>query len=102
MEARDAVLVNASEHTEQELTQTISKALNNRRIRIAPDSFTKSSRAIIELSQVMGPDGRPIMGRDYSKPDHFYLKMSGEDCWLWHQQTGLYYKLELSQCTAAL
>ena len=98
IEKLDAIIINPSEITRAELGQTISNALNGRRVTIAPDSFTQSSIAIIERRQMMGPDGNPIMGRDFGKPDHFILKTSDQGCWLYHRQSEEYYALKTVKC----
>lgn len=102
MERSDATIVNPSEVTRAELNQTISKALNGRRVTIAPETFTQSSVAIIERRQMIGPDGNPIMGRDFGTPDHFILKTSGKNCWLYHRQSERYYALETVKCQPIL
>ena len=96
-EMENAVLVNASPGMRAQLTRTISGALNGRSVRIAPESFTKSSRLIIEPKTVFR-DGYPVQGRERGKPDHFYLKASAGQCYLFHQQTEKTYGLDGAQC----
>ena len=98
--AVDAKIPAMSDASMKELTETISGALNGRAVRLSPDTFKSSSRAIIERRTMMGPDGNPIMGRDLSRPDHFYLKSQDGACWLYHQQTDTYYPLKSVECEA--
>ena len=100
-DAPDALLSNSSGEVTAEITQTISAALNGAPVNIAPDALTKTSRLIIERREALGPDGIPIMGRRFEKPDHFVLKSSGSRCALWHEQSGDYHVLELAECTPA-
>ena len=96
--AVEALLINPSQVTQAELTKVISEALGGRRVTLSTDTFTRSSRTIIERQAMIGPDGNPIMGRDYGKPDHFILMMSGNKCWLYHQQAELFHALEITEC----
>lgn len=97
-DAVNAVLTNPSDITRQEITKTISNALNGRKVTIAADSFTSTSLGIIEKRQLIGPDGLPVMGRDYEKPDHFILKANSKACWLYHTQTDTHYPLKTVLC----
>ena len=100
-QAQDAILVNASSETRAEITQLISKALNGRSVTIAPNSFTKDSRLIIEQRPSFGPNGYRADGRDIPKPDHFYLRSAGGKCYVFHAQSEKAYPLSSAECRPA-
>ena len=100
--ASDAVLTNNSADVRAEIAAAISTALGGAPVSLSPDSLTLNSRVIIERREAMGPDGNPIMGRRFDKPDHFILKISGSKCALLHEQTGEYHGLELAECEPVL
>lgn len=96
-EMENAVLLNPSPETRAEITRVISKALGGRSVTIAPESFTTSSRLIIE-PKIMFRSGYPVQSRDAKKPDHFYLKTSNGTCRLYHQQTENLFDLDIVKC----
>ncbi len=98
--SQDALLVNPGEEVSEELARTISAALLGRKILLAPESFTRSSRVIIEQRQTMGPGGYPANGRDTGLPDHFFLKLRNGQCVLYHVQTDKYLPLKAAKCRA--
>ncbi len=96
--AKDAVLTQTSDESRAEITSAISDALGGRKVTIAPDTFTEQSSVSIVQRDMIGPDGNPVLGRRYDRPDHFYLKKSGASCILVHPSGREFTVLETVHC----
>lgn len=73
-----------------ELIGVISEALNGRVTTIADDALTNNSQLIIEPKH--------LTGRDFRRPEHFRLVLSGKRCVLVHQETESRFELTNTSC----
>ena len=86
-----AHIVNPTFESRAELLQFVRQALNGSEVTIADDALTSGNLLIIEPKH--------LAGRDFRRPVHFRLMLSGSDCVLVHQGTDV--RMELTQTTCA-
>lgn len=87
-EPKAAVLVKTQNNAQdqQTLADLIGEILNADNITLGEDAFIITNEVIIERQQ--NPSLQPALGRNYSRPEHFRLKMQGQKCFLEHIETG--------------
>jgi len=93
-----AVLTGSDPAAHAEIEATVSKALNNENVTLAPDVLTTTSRLTIERKQHRSIANNPMQGRIMDRPDHFTLSKSGQQCILMHEETGETYPLSSVDC----
>lgn len=96
-----ALLAQTDSQIITQLETVISKAMDGRKIALAPDSLMDKSYIAINPPSVGRRNGMIIDGRSMERPDHFDLMMAGRTCYLVHRQTGEKYKLKNMPCVAA-
>ena len=93
-----AVIVEPTEESRAELTQTVSSALHVPTVTLANDALTRESLLIIERKPARDAAGQRLSGRDYGRPEHFQLVKAKTSCVLIHEGTGKRYELTQSKC----
>lgn len=87
-----ALIVDPTTASRAELRRAVADALNIGEVTIADDALTRDSVLIIEPAR--------LMGRDFRRPEHFRLVLSGSTCALVHQESGRRYELAATTCRA--
>lgn len=98
---RPALLTNSDAKTRAALMRIISGALHVPAVTLADDAFTRDSLLIIERQAVRDASGHRVSGREFGKPEHFRLVLSGGRCVVVHVRTGRQYELKDAACTHA-
>ena len=96
-----AVLVNPSAKITRHLSQQVSEMLGGRKVTLAPDALTTTSSLILDqrpIRSIAAPN--PLIGRAYSKPDHFLLSLTYNRCVLTHKESGQSVYLKGVKCKA--
>ena len=87
-----AYITNATEESRAELLRVVREALNGSDVTIADNALTDGNLLIIEPKH--------LAGRDFRRPEHFRLMLSGSHCVLVHQETEARAKLTQTECRA--
>lgn len=87
-----ARVTNPTAESRAELQQAISEALGVRQVTITDNALVNDSRLIIEPKY--------LTGRDFGRPEHFLLVLSGSRCVLVHQETQARTPLTETTCAA--
>ena len=96
-----ALRINPDAGSKNEIENVVSSALNGVDIMIADDALTRESVLIIERGMRRRIDGPPELGRDLGRPAHFQLVVDARRCFLVHEETGLRWMLNATECIAA-
>lgn len=96
----DALIEQHSEESMAELHSVVAEALNVKKILLAPNALTQSSRLIIERKNHRTLQQGVIMGRSEEMPEIFKLKLKGEECILLHPASSRSWPLLKSRCKA--
>jgi hypothetical protein len=94
-----AVLTHPSAASRAELVRVVSRALNGAPVTLADDALTRDSTLIVERATHRDAEGRPLDGRETSRPEHFRLVQDGSRCVLIHERTGQRFTLAASTCS---
>ncbi len=86
-----ARITNPTQNSRAELQRVVTDALGGRQVRIADDALTSDNQLIIEPAN--------LTGRDFGRPEHFRLVLSGSQCVLVHQDSQA--RLALAETTCA-
>ncbi len=100
LEAKDAaaLIVSPTPSGQRELVAVVASAIGRDTVLLADDALVTSSELIIERAQIKRIDGRVGGGREFTRPDHFKLVLSGSKCFLIHQANQARYELSESRC----
>ncbi len=96
-----ALRINPDARSKSEIENVVSSALGGVDIMIADDALTRESVLIIERGMRRRVDGPPELGRDLGRPARFQLVVDGRRCFLVHEETGLRWMLNATECIAA-
>jgi len=96
----NAIIINHTEASRQELQTVISDALGGRSVIIADNAFTHQSRLIIERKPHLDANGQLLNGRVIEKPIHFKLVIINEQCWLTKFGSDAKWLLSQTNCKA--
>jgi len=96
----DALIEQHSEESMSELHSVVTQALNVKKILLAPDVLTQSSRLIIERKNHRTLQQGVIMGRSEEMPEIFKLKIKGKECLLLHLSSNRSWLLLKNRCKA--
>ncbi len=93
-----ALLVNPNMESYEEVTKTISAALNGVEVSLSEDVFTTYSIVVIERGMIRGINHPPELGRDLGRPSRFQLILDGTDCVIVDEQSGVHWPLTNVEC----
>ena len=96
-----ALRINPDARSKSEIENVVSSALNGVGIMIADDALTRDSVLIIERGMRRRVDGPPELGRNLGRPARFQLVVDARRCFLVHEETGLRWMLNATECIAA-
>ena len=96
----DALITHSSEESVTELHSIVTEALNVKKILLARDALTQSSRLIINRKNHRSLQQGVVMGRSEEMPEIFKLKLKGKKCILLHPASNRSWPLLKSQCKA--
>ena len=96
-----AFIVDADDNSRTDLLSAVRAALNNAPITLADDALTRDSVLLVERTPRFDPNGLPIYGRRFGKPERFELSTDGERCILTHLNTERRQVLKHVQCKAS-
>ena len=96
-----AVIVNQTAETGAELEHVIRHAIGDVPVTLADDALTGSSLLSLEHALRRDPEGRPVNGRELTRPETFELFKRGPRCVLVQTKTGREWTLRHAQCVAA-
>jgi hypothetical protein len=95
-----ALRATADSRSKSEIENVLSSALDGASITIADDALTRESTLIIERGMHRSVDRNPVLGRDLGRPNHFRLVLDARQCFLVHEETGLRWMLNETECVA--
>lgn len=93
-----ARLTNVDDAARAALSHAVAQALGGRKITLADDALTQSSRLLLEPARATAANGRPLQGRETRAPEAFRLFKQSDDCVLVHERTGKEFVLEGAHC----
>ena len=96
----DALIAQPSEESMAELHSIVTEALKVKKILLAPDALTQSSRLIINRKNHRSLQQGVVNGRSEEMPEIFKLKLKGMKCILLHPASNRSWPLLKSQCKA--
>ncbi len=96
-----AVIVKQTAETGAELQRVIRNAIGDVSVALADDALTTSNRLSLEHARPRDPEGRPLNGRELTRPETFELFKRGSRCVLVQSRTGREWTLHHVQCAAA-
>jgi hypothetical protein len=96
-----AVIADPTARSLRELAGVIHEALGDVPVTLADDALTGSSLLSLEHALRRDPEGRPLNGRDLTRPETFELFKRGPRCVLVQTKTGREWTLHHAQCVAA-
>ena len=96
-----AVIVKPTVETGAELQRAIRNAIGDVSVTLADDALTTSNRLSLEHARARDPAGRPLNGRELTRPETFELFKRGSRCVLVQSRTGREWTLHHVQCVAA-
>ena len=95
-----AVIVHPNDASRGELSRAIRDAFGGAPVRLADDALTSSSMLSLEHFRPRDPEGRPLNGRELSRPETFELFKRGSHCLLVRTRNGHTWRLRHTQCAA--
>ena len=96
-----AVIADATAESRVELARVIHEALGDVPVTLADDALTGGSLLSLEHALRRDPMGRPLNGRELTRPETFELFKRGPRCVLVQSRTGREWTLHHVQCVAA-
>jgi hypothetical protein len=96
-----AVIVKPTADTGAELERVIRDAIGDVSVTLADDVLTTSNMLSLEHARPRDPEGRPLNGRELTRPETFELFKRGSRCVLVQSKTGREWTLHHVQCVAA-
>jgi hypothetical protein len=96
-----AVIVKPTAETGAELQGVIRNAIGDVSVALADDALTTSNMLSLEHARPRDPEGRPLNGRELSRPEKFELFKRGSRCVLVQSRTGREWTLHHAKCVAA-
>jgi hypothetical protein len=96
-----AVIVNPTALTGAELERVIRNAIGDVSVTLADDALTTSNRLSLEHARPRDPEGRPLNGRELTRPETFELFKRGSRCVLVQSRNGREWTLHHVKCVAA-
>jgi hypothetical protein len=96
-----AVIADPTADSRRELAAIIHQALGDVPVTLADDALTGSSLLSFEHALRRDPEGRPLNGRELTRPETFELFKRGSRCLLVQSKTGRQWTLHHAICVAA-
>jgi hypothetical protein len=96
-----AVIADPTAESLRELAGIIHEALGDVPVTLADDALTGSSLLSFEHALRRDPMGRPLNGRELTRPETFELFKRGPRCVLVQSRTGREWTLHHARCVAA-
>jgi hypothetical protein len=96
-----AVIADATAESRRELARVIHVALGDVPVTLADDALTGGSLLSLEHALRRDPMGRPLNGRELTRPETFELFKRGSRCVLVQSKTRREWTLHHVQCAAA-
>jgi hypothetical protein len=96
-----AVIADPTAESRRELAGIIHEALGDVPVTLADDALTGSSLLSFEHALRRDPEGRPLNGRELTRPETFELFKRGSRCVLVQSKTGREWMLHHVKCVAA-
>jgi hypothetical protein len=96
-----AVIADPTAESRRELAGIIHEALGDVPVTLADDALTGSSLLSFEHALRRDPEGRPLNGRELTRPETFELFKRGSRCVLVQSKTGREWMLHHLKCVAA-
>ncbi|MFL6577695.1 MAG: hypothetical protein ACJ8MR_13835 [Povalibacter sp.] len=95
-----ARVLNPTAESRAELLEAVNSALSSSAVTVADDALTDSNILIIERTPARDASGVRLSGRDFDRPQHFELRLSGSQCVLIHQESQRRFPLKQVKCEA--
>jgi hypothetical protein len=96
-----AVIVKPTAETRAELERVIRNAVGDVSVTLADDALMTSNMLSLEHARPRDPEGRPLNGRELTRPETFQLLKRGPRCVLVQSKTGREWTLHHARCVAA-
>jgi hypothetical protein len=93
-----AVIVAPTAASRKELARVIRAALHGVPVTLADDALTTSNTLSLEHADIRDQAGRPLNGRELSRPETFELFMRGSRCVLVRSKNGHAWRLHHTRC----
>ncbi len=93
-----ALLEEISDETFKEIHQVITTALNGRKVTIAGNVFTKSSKLIIQRKKHMDAGSSPVQTRVDEAPIIYQLLKQNDSCFIEEVSSNKRYRLVQTKC----
>ncbi len=94
-----AVLTNPTAQVRAELLRVVGQAMNGAPVTLGDTALTADDALIVERTPRRDAQGRPLDGRETSRPERFRLVKSGSGCVLVHEGTGRRWTLTSATCS---
>lgn len=92
------MIVNPSPESRSELAGVLRNALPGRPVTLADDALAGSNWLSLEHADPRDQAGRPLNGRELSRPETFQLFKRGSRCVLMQLRTGRTWTLRHAEC----
>ncbi|HWJ35172.1 MAG TPA: hypothetical protein VNR70_07895 [Steroidobacteraceae bacterium] len=95
-----AIIVAPTAESRSELARVIGEALHGVPVTLADDVLTTSNTLSLEHANIRDQAGRPLNGRELSRPETFQLFKRGSRCVLVRMRNGHAWTLRHARCAA--